>query len=141
MGKDDRARVSANGFLFCNDIKLDCDTCEREHKFPDMKCTLEQELDYSFELESIDDLHFELTQLGCFVEDVHLNPFIEFSDCSKYKISFNKQKIEDGTTNTGMVKIAALYDTEKESDLVKYTAVVIGREFKTQAKQQLLLDV
>ena len=40
-----------------------------------------------------------------------------------------------------MAKIVGLYDTEDEVDLVKFTAVVIGREFKTKTQEQLLLNI
>lgn len=142
IAKDDDATIDGYGVLRCGFTKMSCDTYEHDDvKFPDVKKILDQKFDYWFNLRSIDDLHFELTQKECFVDDSLLNPFIEFSNCSNYVISFNKQTIKDDVTNTGMLRIVGLYNTEAETDLVRFTAVVMGREFQTQAKEQLLFDV
>ena len=70
------------------------------------------------------------------------NPIIEFSSgCHNFIIFYDKQVIQDGVTNNGKIKIVGLYNNEDESDLVKFTAVVMGREFKPEAKEQLLFDI
>ena len=66
---------------------------------------------------------------------------IENAHCKRYEIFYNKQVIDGKTTNTGRVKIIGLYDTEEECDLVKFTAIIMGREFKTKAHEQLLMDI
>lgn len=140
--KDDEVAIDGFGYLHCGITKMSCDTFDNNDlKFTNVKKILDQKLDYWFKLKSIDDLHFELTQKECYVDDFRINPFIELSNCNSYLISFNKQKIEDGVTNTGMVKIVGLYNTDDETDLIKFTAIIMGREFKTQAKEQLLLDI
>jgi hypothetical protein len=142
MEKDDEASIDGNGFLRCGNTKMHCDTADySDFKYPNLKNILNEKFEYKMNLEDIDDIHFELSQRDCFVDDIHLNPIISYSDCKRYIIFFNKQKIDTNTTHTGMAKIVGLYDTEDEVDLVKFTAVVIGREFKTKTQEQLLLNI
>lgn len=143
MGKDDEATIDGHGYLrLGSGLKMSCDT------FPDGALTITDignifdiEFEYKMSLKEIDDIHFELTQRDCFIEDIHLNGIVEYGCCDRYEIFFNKQKVDQDKTNTGKVKVIGLYDTEEERDLVKFTAVIMGREFKTQAQEQLLLDI
>lgn len=140
---DDNITIDGQGFIRVGrSFKMNCNT------FPDIdnqptsiKKILNPQFEYKISLDNIDDIQFELTQKNCFIDDMHLIPIIEYSNCNRYEIFYNKQKIEDGKTNTGMVKIIGIYDTEDEANLVKFTAVVMGREFKTQALEQLLLEL
>lgn len=142
LDKDDEATIDGFGFLRNGLIKMSCDTFEHDDpKFPDMERILSEKLEYGFEINDISDLHFELTQRECYIDEYLLNPFIELTNCNKYVVSFNKQKVDGNLTDTGRVKIIGLYDTEEETDLVKFTAMIMGREFKTQVKEQLLLDI
>jgi hypothetical protein len=142
IGKDDQATIDGYGFLRTGLVKMSCDTFDYdEPKFPNLPKILSEKLEYGFEIKDISDLHFELTQRECYVDEHLLNPFIELTDCSKYVVSFNKQKVDGDCTNTGRVKIIGLYNTEEETELVKFTAMIMGREFKTQVKEQLLLDI
>lgn len=140
---DDNITIDGQGFIRVDrSFKMNCNT------FPDIdnqptsiKKILDQQFEYKISLEEIDDIHFELTQKNCFIDDIHLNAIIEYSNCNRYEVFYNKQKIEDGKTNTGMVKIIGIYNTEDEVNLVKFTSIIMGREFKTQAHEQLLLEL
>jgi hypothetical protein len=140
---DDNITIDGQGFLRANkSFKMNCNTFpDQENKQTNIKGILNSQFEYKISLDNIDDIQFELTQKNCFIDDIHLIPIIEYSNCNRYEIFYNKQKIEDGKTNTGMVKIIGLYDTEDEANLVKFTAVVMGREFQTQAHEQLLLEI
>lgn len=143
VGKDDAVSIDGMGFIRVDrGVKMQCDT------FPDIDCDqteistlFNREFKYKISLEDIDDLHFELTQKECFIDNIHLNALIEHGNCNRYEVFYNKQTIDDKITNTGMAKIIGLYDTEDEHNLVKFTAIIMGREFKTQAQEQLLLDL
>ena len=142
MTKDDTASIDGNGFLRCNNIKMSCDTADiTDFNYPDLKSILDKNFEYKMDLEDIDDIQFELSQRDCFIDDIYLNPIIEYGNCNRYVIFFNKQKITEDKTNTGLAKIVGLYDTDSEIGLVKFTAVVMGREFKTKTQEQLLLDI
>lgn len=143
MKTDDNVTIDGEGFMRIDrSIKMSCNTFpDIDHTQTNIKRILEQQFQYRISLEKIDDIHFELTQKECFIDDIHLNPIIEYSNCNKYEIFYNKQKVVDGTTNTGLVKIIGLYNTEDEINLVKFTAIIMGREFKTQAHEQLLLEL
>lgn len=142
MSKDDSATIGADGFLHCGLVQMDCNTIDfQDYKFPDVKRIVNQTLEYGFTLNDISDLQFELSQKDCFIDSSLLSPIIEYSDCSSYAVSFNKQKTEGDTTSTGIVKIIGLYNTEEISGLTLFTAVIIGREFKEKAKEQLLFDI
>lgn len=139
--KDDIASIDANGVVHIYNEMISLDNLSLEFNPIDFDRILNEPLEYGFKLDDIDDIHFELTQKECFVDDVHLLPIIEYANCDRYVISFNKQKIDGDNINTGRVKIVGLYDIEEERDLVKFEAVVMGREFTTKAKEQLLLDI
>jgi len=143
VSKDDDVSIDGYGFIKCGlTAKMNCDTFpDFDLKKTDIKRIFDMEFDYKFSLTDIDDIHFELTQKDCFIDDIHLNPIIEYADCTRYEIFFNKQTITDQKTNTGAVKVVGLIDTEDEKDLVKFVAIIIGREFKTKAQEQLLLDI
>ena len=142
MGKDDTASIGADGVVYISQgDKISLDNRDVDFKYPDIHRVLDEKLQYVFELDDISDLHFELTQKECFIDDVHLNPIIEYGGCSKYVISYNKQEVTADTTNTGRVKIVGIHNVDDEVDAVKFTAMIMGREFKTQAKEQLLLDL
>lgn len=143
LDKDGSGSIGADGVVVLNDFEqISLDNRLGNFKFPDLqRIILDTKLEYYFELNTIDDIHFELTQKECFIDDVHLIPIISYADCNKYKIFFNKQKGEADTTNTGMVKIVGIHNVDDEVDAIKFEAVIMGREFKTQAKEQLLLDL
>jgi hypothetical protein len=143
MATDDNVTIDSNGYIRIHKkLKMDCNTpIDMPYERTQIKNIFNQAFDYKITLEEIDDIHFELTQKNCFIDDIHLNAIIEYSNCNNYEIFYNKQKIEDGKTNTGMVKIIGLYNTEDEYNLVKFTAIIMGREFKTQAQEQLLFDL
>ena len=56
-------------------------------------------------------------------------------------VFFNKQKVTAETTNTGMLKLVGIFNDDGEADKIKFTAIVMGREFKTQAQEQLLMEL
>lgn len=144
VGKDDIVSIDGYGQMRVeNGFRMNCDSFpdNRTQEKTNIKNIFDTEFKYHISLDDIDDMHFELTQKECFVDDVHLNPIIEHSNCTRYEIFYNKQIIESDKTNTGMAKIVGLIDTKDERDLVKFTAIVMGREFKTQANEQLLFDL
>ena len=143
VGKEDEVSIDGMGYLRINrGVKINCDTFpDIDFKKVDVSRTLDHNFEYKISLEEIDDLHFELTQKDCFIDDIHLNPIIEYGYCKRYEIFYNKQKVDEEKTNTGLVKIIGLYDTEDEYNLVKFTAVIMGREFKTKAQEQLLMEL
>ena len=142
MDKVDTASIGADGVVYIEaGDKISLDNKNDNFKYPDIDKILNEKLQYGFELDDISDLHFELTQKECFIDDIHLNPIIEYGGCIKYIISFNKQEVTADTTNTGRVKIVGIHNVDDEVDAVKFTAMISGREFKTQAKEQLLMEL
>lgn len=144
VAKEDRVTIDGYGNIrIDNFTKMSCDTFPdgRNDNNTNIKNIFNTEFKYQINLKDIDDIHFELTQKECYIDDVHLNSIIEYGGCNRYIIFYNKQTITDGTTNTGMAKIVGLIDTEEEADIVKFSAIVMGREFKTQANEQLLFDL
>lgn len=143
VGKDDSVSIDGLGYLKLEGgHKMSCDTWDSADSFDvDFKRILNQEMEFKMTLTDIDDLYLELTQKDCFVHESHLMPIIEFGGCSRYEIFFNKQKVDKDTTNTGLVKIVGIFNEDDEIDKIKFTAVVMGREFKTQAQEQLLMEL
>ena len=75
-----------------------------------------------------------MSQKNCFIDDNLLNPIIEYSkSCSGFEIFYEQQTKDDERTNTGKVKIVGLYSTDDETDLVRFTTVIMGREFESKA--------
>ena len=144
VSKDEDISIDGLGYIRSMSCKMSCDTWNysTQPKNIDYDKILNIELSHKFTLESINDLQFELSQRNCFIDSVHLDPIIENSECSKYHIQYEQQKEitdENGTsTKSGMLKITGLYSTEDEKDLVRFAAIVHGRTFKTEAKQDLL---
>jgi hypothetical protein len=143
LSSDSIVSIDGNGFMRANDgFKISCDTWDGEKfNFPDMKKMFNVEFKYKMTLEDISDLHFELSQRNCFVDDARLYPVIEFGDCKYYEVFFNEQVIKDNHTNTGLVKIVGIFNDDEEVDKVKFTALIMGREFQTKTQEQLLLDL
>jgi len=147
--KDDEIAIDGFGFIRLGaKTKMNCDNFpDIDYKKVDFKNVFKTKFDYRISLDEIDDLHFELTQKNCFIDDIHINPIIEYSSCARYEIFFNKQTVirdkvtNEEKTNTGIAKIIGLVDTEDEKDVVKFTAIVMGREFKTKAQEQLLFKM
>ena len=134
MKKDDRASFIVNGSKTCLEFDgtaLVLDTATFEHKFPDDSNILDQKLDHHFVLSDLSDINFELSQKYCFIESAFLYPLMEHSGCDKYDVFYSAQNEE----NFGMVKIVGTKADEEEGDVVFYTAVIMGREFKSQAKE------
>jgi len=143
LDKHDVCDIDGCGFLHNGDIKVNCDTFYGdENKFPNLKAIIDHDFKYMIKLDNIDDLQFELSLLDCFIDEVHLNPIIEFSSiCHEFIIFYDKQTVIDGLTNNGMVKIVGLYNEDEELGIVRFNAMVMGREFKAQAKEQLLFEL
>lgn len=142
LGKDDEASIDGYGFIRTPGVKMSCDNWnyDVDVKLPDYEKMINKNLQNHFVLETIDDLQFELAQRNCFIDDVHLNPIIQFAECSKFDIFFEEQKevIEDEQkrTNYGIVKIIGKYSTQDESDIVKFIAIVMGRTFESKAIEE-----
>lgn len=143
IGKDSKCSVDGLGYIKSDDgFKMSCDTYDKpDPSFPRMTNSFDTQFEFKMTLTDIDDIHFELTQRECFVDDVHLLPIIEYSSCHTYEVFFNKQKVDKDTTNTGIVKIVGIFNEDGEADKIKFTAIVMGREFKTQTQEQLLMGL
>lgn len=154
MKKNDEATIE-DGFLISKFVKIRIDTGFNEVvdgedvtkqkangasalRFPNIDDVVNKMILNHFTLESIDDLHFELSQRDCFIDDVHLNPIISFSNCSEYDIYFEPQRevIEDDgkRIERGIVKIIGKTVVDGAINN-KFVAVVMGRTFKSKAKK------
>jgi len=102
---------------------------------------LGQDMEFKMTFSDIEDLYLELSEKDCYIYEEHLMPIIEFGGCHTYQVFFNKQKIDKDTTNTGIVKIIGISSEDDEVDKIKFTAVVMGREFKTQAQAQSIMEL
>ena len=108
--------------------KLNCDTFDYSDAVGvDFDYILNQKFSNQFFLESIDDLQFELAQRNCFIDEEHINPIIAYAECSGFNIFYNEQKV---------AKIIGRYSTEDESNIVKFTAVIMGRTFESKAIEE-----
>jgi len=128
LGKNDIATVSTSD-IKCNDIRLHLDTADWSFNYPDHEKILDQELENHFVLSSLSDILFELTSKHCFIDSFHLAPLIDHGDADKYDVFYTPQTEK----NSGLVKVVASRFVDEE-EVVLYTSVVIGREFKSQAK-------
>lgn len=145
LGKDETFTYK-NGCFSTSELKLSIDgSCSwKENEkifgvyplnFPDINKTIDIELPYHFTLDTLDDIAWELTQKNCFIDDVHLNPIIAFNECDFFDVFYAPQEIVENITNTGIVKIVG---SKKDSDGVldvAFTALVMGREFKSRASE------
>ena len=134
MGKDDTAEflVRDGGVsLKCNGTAMSLDTATFGYQYVDSERILNPQLKNHFALDSLDDIHFELLERFCFVEWSHLSPLVEHSGGHKYNVFFEPQSKD----SNGMAKIVASVTDEELGDVVLYEAVVMGREFKSQAKE------
>ena len=118
-----------------------CDTFDcNDVVVVDFDYILNQKFSNQFFLESIDDLQFELAQRNCFIDEEHINPIIAYAECSGFNIFYNEQKEELSNgikvKNSGVAKIVGRYSTEDESNIVKFTAVIMGRTFESKAIEE-----
>ena len=81
-----------------------------------------------------------MAQRNCFIGEEHINPIIDFAECSGFNIFYNEQKEELSNgikvKNSGVAKIIGRYSTEDESNIVKFTAVIMGRTFESKAIEE-----
>lgn len=144
LSKDSQASIDGFGFLRTHGLKMSCDTWgfSGEKQNPDYTRILDTNYEKHFVLESIEDLQFELAQRNCFIDDVHLNPIIQFAECLKFNIFYKEQisetRVNGNYTNSSEVKIVGRCSTEDEVNIVKFTAVVMGRTFESKAQEDLL---
>ncbi|WP_428739429.1 hypothetical protein [Sulfurimonas sp.] len=145
LGKDETFGYT-NGCFSTSEVKLPIDgsySWEKDGKrfgvyalnFPDINKTIDMELPYHFTLDTLDDIAWELSQKNCFIDDVHLNPIIAFNECNFFDVFYKPQEIVENTTNTGIVKIVG---SKRDNDGVfdvAFTALVMGREFKSRASE------
>lgn len=132
MSKDSVAEIKVDGVprLECEGVSMSLDTAAFEYKYPDSEHILDKNLDKHFQLSSLDDILFELSERYCFIDSFHLSPLIDHSGGDWYDVFFTPMSEKD----MGMVKIVASKVVDEE-DVVLYTAVIMGREFKSQAKE------
>lgn len=129
------------GYMKNGTLKLNCDTFDCSDTVGvDFYYILNQKFSNQFFLESIDDLQFELSQRNCFIDEEHINPIIAYAECSGFNIFYNEQKEELSNgikvKNSGVAKIVGRYSTEDESNIVKFTAVIMGRTFESKAIEE-----
>ena len=141
VSKDDVVSIDGFGFIRNGDVKMSCDTfVHDEFKPVDFDKILNQSFDNHFFLESIEDLQFELAQKNCFIDEEHLNPIIVYAKCTGFNIFYSEQKetVENDvkTKHNGVVKIVGKYSTEDESNIVKFTAIIMGRAFESKAIEE-----
>ena len=132
MAKDSIATIKPSDIVSieCGYVKMSLDNACFDFKYIDSDRLLDIKLDYHFQLESLDDLLFELTQKNCFIDSFYLDPLIENgSNVSMYDIFYTPQDNE----NSGIVKIVATVNKDGE-DVLLYTSVLSGRQFKSQIK-------
>jgi len=133
MKKDDVAKLLINGKDTClefNGTSLALDTACFEHNYSDSEKILDHKLDKHFKLSDLDDILFELSERFCFIDSLHLSPLVEHGGGDWYDVFYNPMAEKD----YGMVKIVATKVVDEE-EVVLYTAVIMGREFKSQAKE------
>lgn len=149
LGKDERLHFEYD-CLHTDNVKLNIDTgyyiedengknkigAKAEH-YPDINRIIDMQLPNHFALESIDDLQWELTQKNCFIDDLHLNPVIAYSDCSMFDIYYKPQMVnEKQELETATVKIVAQKADENGVVFTQFIAVFMGRKFESKAKQE-----
>lgn len=139
--KDSIISFDGLGYMKNGTAKLNCDTFDcNDVTGVDFDYILNQKFSNQFFLESIDDLQFELAQRNCFIDEEHINPIIAYAECSGFNIFYNEQKEELSNgikvKNSGVAKIIGRYSTEDESNIVKFTAVIMGRTFESKAIEE-----
>lgn len=149
LGKDEVVSYK-DGYFYVQDAKLPINTSyhfvENEKRYgvhptdySDIDIVINIELPNHFVLEDISDIQFELAQKNCFIDDIHLNPIISFTDCSYFDIFYKPQEniIEDGREkiDNGIVKIVgSRHDSDGVMD-VCFIAVIMGRTFESKASE------
>ena len=139
-----------DGYLHTDIVKFGIDTGyfvedeDGKHKlgakaldYPNTKTITDMRLPQHFTLEDINDLHYELAQKNCFIDDVHLNPVIAYSSCNMYDIYYKPQSVnEKEKIETATVKIVAKKADDNGVIFTQFVAVFMGRVFESQAKQE-----
>ena len=133
MGKEDVAEVVEMDeiCLKSNDAVMNLSTSTFEHKYPDSERIIEQKLPYHFVLANLNDINFELTKKSCYIDSYLLLPLVKHGENYKFDVFYKPQ----GEKDTGLVKIVASRSVDEE-EVVLYTAVIMGREFKSSAVEE-----
>lgn len=148
LGQSERLHFK-DGYLHTDIVKFGVDTGyfvedeDGKHKlgakasdFPDTKTITNMHLPYHFTLDNINDLHYELAQKNCFVDDIHLNPVIAYSACKMYDIYYKPQTVnEKNHIETATVKIVATKTDSNGVIFTQFIAVFMGRVFESQANK------
>lgn len=133
MSKDSQASFDVRGSatcIECESTSMALDTATFDFKYPDSEKILDKKLPHHFKLSGLGDILFELSEKFCFIDSFHLSPLIDHSGGDWYDIFYSPMSEDD----MGMVKIVATKVIDEE-EVVFYTAVIMGREFKSQAKE------
>jgi hypothetical protein len=146
--KDEIIRFEDNNFI-ASDVRFNIDTGyfvedeDGKHKlgakyedYPAVDTVFKMSVPYHFTIESIEDLQFELAQKNCFIDDIHLNPIISYSNCSMFDIYYMPQRVEEnGDIETATVKIVAQKADDDGVVFTQFIAVIMGRKFESKAKE------
>lgn len=133
MSKDDDAKLVVDGFdtrVECEGSSMTLNTAVFEYIYPESVHILDKRYPNHFILSDLSDILLELSERKCFIDSFHLDPLIEHSGGDWYDVFYSPMAEKD----MGAVKIIATKVIEKE-EVVFYTAVIMGREFKSQAKE------
>jgi hypothetical protein len=147
LGKDEVVSYK-DGYFYVQEAKLPIDTSyhfvENEKRYGvhptdyvDIDKIINQDLPNHFVLEDISDIQFELAQKNCFIDDVHLNPIISFTDCSYFDIFYKPQAKDEQEKmiDTGIVKIVGSRHDSDGVMNVCFIAVIMGRTFESKASE------
>jgi len=133
MAKDSVAKITATGseaYISSEMVEMDLSTADFEYKYPESDLILDKELPHHFKLTDLDDILFELSEKFCFIDSSHLYPLIEHDGGDWYDVFYSPMTEND----MGAVKIVASHYVDEE-EVIFYTAVIMGRQFKSQAQE------
>lgn len=132
LGKDDDVILESGSdyaFFKANGVSFSLDTFDGDFKYPDIKKIIDKKPKNHFVLSSLNNIFFELTERFCFVESLHLSPLITHGYGDKFDVFYEPMSEDDA----GIVHIICSHYVDGE-EVMLYTAVIVGREFKSQAK-------
>ena len=139
IGKNNEVKIMSTGHVDIGHVSLSLNNAnldvfkDGEFIYPleSMLKAIDRSYSGHFQIDSLDNVLFELTQKYCFIEFVQLYPLVSHAGGDFYDVFFNPQSEE----SSGMVKIVAHRKDEELGDRQIYTVVIMGKNFKSEAKE------
>lgn len=139
IGKNDEVKIMSTGHVDIGHASLSLNNAnlevfkdgEFEYPLESMLKPISRSYGGHFQIDTLDNVLFELTQKYCFIEFAYLYPLMSHAGGDFYDVFFDPQSEE----SSGMVKIVANKKDEELGDKQIYTVIIMGKNFKSEAKE------